>query len=264
MIVLAAAAHPDDIEFMMAGTLLRLKDSGCEIHLWNLANGCCGSNSLSREQTIETRWREACASAALAGGAAHPPLFNDLEVFYDKSSLAKVAAVVRSIGPDIILTHPPGDYMEDHQNACRLVVAGAFMRGMRNATTDPSKPPFQKPLAIYHAMPHGLKDSLRNTVEPHFYIDTSRVQERKRAMLACHASQKEWLDQTQGMNAYLDEMERMGAEVGAMSGKFEQAEGWCIHSHLGFADALFDPVRAILQDHQTNPNHINPKKCHDH
>jgi LmbE family N-acetylglucosaminyl deacetylase len=43
MKVLAAAAHPDDIEFMMAGTLLRLKDAGCEIHLWNLANGCCGS-----------------------------------------------------------------------------------------------------------------------------------------------------------------------------------------------------------------------------
>jgi LmbE family N-acetylglucosaminyl deacetylase len=43
MKVLAAAAHPDDIEFMMAGTLLRLKDAGCEIHLWNLANGCYGS-----------------------------------------------------------------------------------------------------------------------------------------------------------------------------------------------------------------------------
>lgn len=32
-VVLAAAAHPDDIEFMMAGTLLRLKDAGAQIHL---------------------------------------------------------------------------------------------------------------------------------------------------------------------------------------------------------------------------------------
>ena len=31
MRTLAIAAHPDDIEFMMAGTLLRLKDAGCEI-----------------------------------------------------------------------------------------------------------------------------------------------------------------------------------------------------------------------------------------
>ena len=38
MVVLAAAAHPDDIEFMMAGTLLLLKRAGAEIHMWNLAN----------------------------------------------------------------------------------------------------------------------------------------------------------------------------------------------------------------------------------
>ena len=54
MIVLAAAAHPDDIEFMMAGTLLRLGDAGCEVHLWTLANGCCGSNTLGREETAAT------------------------------------------------------------------------------------------------------------------------------------------------------------------------------------------------------------------
>ena len=93
MIALAAAAHPDDIEFMMAGTLLRPKDAGCEIHLWNPANGCCGSNTLSPGETADRRWKEAQASAATAGGAPHPPLFNDLEIFYDKPSIAKVAAV---------------------------------------------------------------------------------------------------------------------------------------------------------------------------
>ena len=38
-IVLAIAAHPDDIEFMMAGTLLLLKQAGCETHYLNIANG---------------------------------------------------------------------------------------------------------------------------------------------------------------------------------------------------------------------------------
>ena len=103
MIVLAAAAHPDDIEFMMAGTLLRLKDAGCDIHLWNLANGCCGSQDLSRQETITCRWQEAQASAALAAGTCHPPLFEDLEIFYDKASVEKVAAVIREIQPDIDL-----------------------------------------------------------------------------------------------------------------------------------------------------------------
>lgn len=247
MIVLAAAAHPDDIEFMMAGTLLRLKDAGCEIHLWNLADGCCGSNVLSRVEAAAVRWEEAKTSAASAGGTAHPSLFHDLEIFYDQASLAKVTAVLRRIQPDIILTQSPEDYMEDHQNTARLVVSGAFTRGMNNLPTNPAVEPYDKPLALYHALPHGLKDALRQPVEPHFFTDITFVLPRKRAMLACHASQKQWLDETQGMDAYLDEMERMSAEVGRMSGKYEFAEGWRRHSHLGFGPENFDPISDLLK-----------------
>ncbi|MEI6971274.1 MAG: PIG-L family deacetylase, partial [bacterium] len=121
-VVLAVAAHPDDIEFMMAGTLLLLKDSGAEIHMWNLANGCCGTARHSRAAISRIRAGEAKASAGLAGALSHPPLFDDLGIFYDKPSLARVAAVVRSIRPTIILTQSPLDYMEDHQNTCRLIV----------------------------------------------------------------------------------------------------------------------------------------------
>ena len=247
MIVLAAAAHPDDIEFMMAGTLLRLKGAGCEIHLWNLADGCCGSNVLSREEAAAVRWEEAKASAASAGGTAQPTLFHDLEIFYDQVSLAKVAAVLRRIQPDIILTQSPQDYMEDHQNTARLVVSAAFTRGMNNFPTDPAAAPYDKPVALYHALPHGLKDALRQPVEPHFFTDITSVLSGKRAMLACHVSQKQWLDETQGMDAYLDEMERMSAEVGRMSGQYEFAEGWRRHSHLGFGPEDFDPIADLLK-----------------
>ncbi len=252
MIVLAAAAHPDDIEFMMAGTLLRMRDASCEIHLWNLANGCCGSNSLSREETAALRWEEAQAAAALAGGTAHPPLFNDLEIFYDSDSLAQVAAVIRQIQPDVILTQSPQDYMEDHQNTVRLVVAGAFTRAMKNAVTIPPVSPYEKPVAIYHALPHGLKDELRQSIVPHFFVGITDVLERKRAMLACHASQKEWLDATQGMDAYLDEMEGMSREVGAMSKVQPVAEGWRRHSHLGFGSEDFDPLSQLLDLSHSN------------
>ena len=193
------------------------------------------------------RWKEAQASAALAGGTAHPPTFNDLEIFYDKPSVVRVAAVIRHIQPDIILTQSPQDYMEDHQNATRLVVTAAFIRGMNNACTDPIAAPYEKPVAIYHSLPHGLKDALRQPVEPHFYTDITGVLARKRAMLACHASQKEWLDATQGMNAYLDEMEGLSRAVGTMSGRFEFAEGWRRHSHLGFAADEFDPIADLLK-----------------
>src|SRR4051794_25328666 len=97
--VLAAATHPDDIEFCFAGTLLLLKEAGCKIHMWNLANGCCGSVRHNREEAARIRLQEAEASATLAGALYHPPLFDDLDIFYDKPSLAKVSAVIRSIQP---------------------------------------------------------------------------------------------------------------------------------------------------------------------
>jgi len=246
MIALAAAAHHDDIEFMMAGTLLRLKDAGVEIHLWNLANGGCGSATLSREEAISVRWQEAQDSAKLAAGTAHPPLFDDLAIYYDASSLASAAAVIRKIQPDIILTQSPQDYMEDHQNTTRLVVGGAFTRAMKNFVTSPDVAIYDKPVALYHALPHGLNDALRQPVAPHLFADIGQVLDRKRAMLACHASQKEWLDVTQGMDAYLDEMERMSREVGRMSGKYEFAEGWRRHSHLGFGPEDYDPISDLL------------------
>src|SRR5689334_8582485 len=49
---IAIAAHPDDIEFVMAGTLLRLKERGWEIHYFNLSTGNCGS---VRHNAVTTR-----------------------------------------------------------------------------------------------------------------------------------------------------------------------------------------------------------------
>jgi len=247
VVVLAAAAHPDDIEFMMAGTLLRLKDAGAEIHMWNLANGHCGTARHAREEIIRLRAGEVAASAKLAGAISHPPLFDDLAIFYDQPSLARVGAVVRAIRPAIILTQAPQDYMEDHQNTCRLIVTAAFARGMANFTTEPPQPAWDAPLALYHAMPHGLRDGLGRMLEPDLIVDTAPVLARQRAMLACHRSQKEWLDVSQGVGAYLNEMERMRIDVGRMSRRFTHAEGWRRHNMLGFGPDAFNPLQELLK-----------------
>ena len=55
LIALAMAAHPDDIEFMMSGTLLLLKKAGAEIHMCNLANGCYGSQVYSKDDAARVR-----------------------------------------------------------------------------------------------------------------------------------------------------------------------------------------------------------------
>jgi LmbE family N-acetylglucosaminyl deacetylase len=45
--VLAVFAHPDDIEFRAAGTLLLLRDRGWEVHCCNLSNGDLGSSVMT-------------------------------------------------------------------------------------------------------------------------------------------------------------------------------------------------------------------------
>jgi LmbE family N-acetylglucosaminyl deacetylase len=136
----AVAAHPDDIEFLMSGTLMRLGERGYELHYMNLANGCCGSRELDREQTAAARLEEARAAAASIGATFHPPLVADLEIFYDRPTLGRLASVMRAVAPEILLIHSPDDYMEDHMNACRLAITAAFARGMPNFPVEPPRP----------------------------------------------------------------------------------------------------------------------------
>ncbi len=245
-VVLAAVAHPDDIEFVFSGTLLLLKEAGCAIHMWNLLDGSCGSLTHSREEIIRTRAKEAADSAALANAAIHPSIFPDLGVFYDKPSLAAVSAILRSIRPQIILTHSPSDYMEDHQNVCRLITTAAFSRAMPNFLTTPDYPPYADPVRIYHAPPHGLSDGLNNPFHADFLVNVASTMEVKSRMLACHESQNAWLDGTQGMETPVKEMRRMCGRIASLGNGMEFAESWKLHSHIGFCPADFDPVRDHL------------------
>ena len=247
--VLAIAAHPDDIEFVMAGTLLLLGQAGWELHYLNLSTGNLGSTTMSPAETARVRRREAQAAAKALGATWHPPFCNDLEIFYDARSLRRLAAIIRKVAPAIILTHSPQDYMEDHMNTCRLAVSAAFVRAMPGYQTAPERAAVQTPVTIYHANPHGLRDGLRRRVHPGAFVDTTAVQARKEEALRCHHSQHGFLDSTQGMSSYLRTMDDLSREVGAMSGRFLHAEGWRRHLHWGFAGAADDPLRDALGAH---------------
>ncbi len=243
---MAIAAHPDDIEFMMAGTLCLLRDTGWQIHVLNLANGNLGSLTLSRARIAAIRRREAQAAARVIDAVWHPPICDDFHIFYDASALARVCAVVRAVAPTVVLTHSPQDYMEDHAVTSRLAVSAAFVRGMPAYRSIPPRRAEPAPVTLYHACPHGLRDGLRRRVLPGAFVDTTSVQRRKRDALACHASQQQWLDATQGMESYLGAMDTFSRTLGTLSGRFRHAEGWRRHSHLGFCDPHADPLREAL------------------
>jgi N-acetylglucosamine malate deacetylase 1 len=245
---IAIAAHPDDIEFLMSGTLMLLRSHGYQIHYWNLANGCCGSSKYDAATIARIRREEAYAAARAIGATFHESICNDLEVFYDRRLLGKVASVIREVQPQIVLTHSPVDYMEDHTNACRLAVTAAFARGMPNFVTDPPRPAISPSVTVYHAQPYSHRDPLGNVIEPVLVVDTTDIIEQKKQMLSKHASQKLWLDESQGLNSYLDTMAGLDAEVGRMSGIFKYAEGWRRHLHLGFCGPDEDPLHEALKE----------------
>ena len=245
-VAIAIGAHPDDIEFQMAGTLALLKKAGYATHYLTLASGNCGSADYNSATTRAIRNTEARAAAKVLGAEFHPCLTDDLEIIYSVELLRALAAVIRETRPGIILTHSPQDYMEDHANTSRLAVSAAFVRGMANFKTAPARPAADGSVTLFHAMPQGLCDCLRRRIVPGAFVDTSSVQKIKHEALSLHKSQQQWLDVSQGLNSYLLAMEDMSLEVGRMSKRFQHAEGWRRHLHLGFCAPEDDPLAKAL------------------
>lgn len=252
--VLAIAAHPDDIEFVMAGTLLLLANAGWEVHYFNIANGCCGSMELPRADIAFKRLEEAQRSARLIPAEYYPPICDDLGVFYDAAMLAKVGSVVRRANPSIVLTHSPIDYMEDHTNACRLATTAAFAKNVPNFECEPPMPATTGDVAVYHAQPHGNVTPLGEFVRPQFCVDVSSVVDRKRSMLECHESQKGWLGQTQKMSSYVQSMFDLGAELSRQQAGQGYWEGWRQRNPLGFGPMGHNPLATALAEFIRLPN----------
>ncbi|MDH7502995.1 MAG: PIG-L family deacetylase [Verrucomicrobiota bacterium] len=243
---MAIGAHPDDIEFMMAGTLVLLKQAGFETHYLNIASGSCGTKEHSIASIRAIRRRESQQAAHVLGAVFHPCLVDDLEIYYERKTLSRLAAIVREVNPSILLVPSPQDYMEDHTNTCRLAVTAAFVRGMRNFRTLPSRRPVDGKVTVYHAMPHGLRDPLRKRIVPGLFVNTTGVHSIKLQALSMHKSQQDWLDTSQGMNQYLQTMETFARDLGKLSGRFGFAEGWRRHLHYGFCDEDDDPLAQVL------------------
>jgi N-acetylglucosamine malate deacetylase 1 len=249
---IAIAAHPDDIELMMAGTLLLLSQAGYEIHYLNLARGNCGSLQYDGATTQQIRLQEARKAAGILGAHFHEPFCNDMEILYQVETLRRLAAIIREVKPTIVLTHSPADYMEDHTNTCRLAVSAAFTRGMPNFASLPPRPTESYDCTLYHSLPHSLTDSLRRPIMAGAFVDTTSVHATKMEALQAHQSQQNWLDVSQKLNSYLQTMEDNSLAIGRMSKVFTHAEGWRRHLHHGFCGPDADPLQELGSNYLIN------------
>ena len=244
---LAVFCHPDDIEFVAAGTLLQLHAAGWDIHYMNVASGNLGTSTLPPDEARVVRRAESQRAADLLGAQWHEGLCDDLEVVYSVPLVRRLTAVIRNVAPDILLTHAVVDYMEDHMNTARLAVTAAFARGMPNFHAHPENAAIAGDVTVYHAQPHLNRDPLGHTVVPTHFVDVTPVMNAKRAALGAHESQQQWLDTSQAMSSYVQTMEELGHEVGQMSGVFRYAEGWRRRLHAGYCAPDADPLRAALE-----------------
>ncbi len=231
-IAMSILAHPDDAEFLCAGTLARLKqEHGYEVHLASMTPGDCGSASLPPAEISRVRTDEGAKAAAIMGATFHCLQERDLLVFYNEPTLEKVTRLLRQVRPSVVFTHSPADYMLDHETTSALARAAAFAAPIPNFLHDRG---LGKPLAhiphLYYCDPIEGKDPLGREVKPSFCIDISRMIDTKSAMLSAHASQRDWLLKHHGMDQYLEAMKHWSGLRGQQHGA-AFAEGF--RQHLG-------------------------------
>ena len=231
-VILSVMAHPDDAEFLCAGTLLRLAaEHGWQVHIATMTPGDCGSVELPPEEISQVRRAEAHRAAARIGATYHCLEERDLLVFYGPRPLERVVRLLRQVRPRIVLTHSPADYLLDHEQTSTIVRGAAFAAPTPNfLLNDPAAPPMDAIPYLYYCDPLEGKDALGQAVEPSFCIDISGMIERKAEMLAEHASQREWLRKHHQVDQYLNAMRAWGAERGRTRG-LAFAEGF--RQHLG-------------------------------
>ena len=151
--VFAFSCHPDDIEFMMGGTLFLLKRAGCALHYMNLANGNCGSTELGLARDGGRAARGGPGRRGPAGGGVPREPGGGLRGALHPGAGAPRHGGDARVKPDILLLPSPEDYMEDHMNTSRIGVTAAFCRGVPNFVTLPPEPPTFQDVVLYHALP---------------------------------------------------------------------------------------------------------------
>ncbi|MFO0945499.1 MAG: PIG-L family deacetylase [Planctomycetota bacterium] len=230
--ILAIHAHPDDIEFQCAGTLLLLKARGHHVTVATMTPGDKGSAEMNSLEISSVRRAEAQGAAEILGADYHCLEFRDLAITYDNAARRRVTEFLRKVRPDIILTAPPVDYMADHEITSKLVRDAAFnasVNNYRTSTLNPAPILAHMPYLYYVDATEGV-DYYGQRQIPEFHVDVSSVFETKQKMLACHASQRNWLLKQHGIDEYLDANVRWstarGAEIGVVHAEsFRQHRG---------------------------------------
>lgn len=195
MNILAIGAHPDDIEFGCAGTLIKFAKKKHKVHMLVLTRGEVGGKPEAR----------ACEQAKAARYMGVKKIiwgeYKDTEVPRDRSVITLIEKAIRETNPDIVLFNYLADIHQDH-------------RALAHAALSASR--YIKEVLFYEV-------PTTQNFEPDVFVDISDVMEKKLKVLKIHCSQ---VNRTRVENLSILESTRSCAIFRGYQGRVKFAEGF--------------------------------------
>lgn len=225
MKIMAFGPHPDDIEFLCAGTLAKYAHAGHQVAMVLSTNGEVGSPTLPKAEIAALREAEARASAAIIHAQFFWLGYPDEFLFNSREVRLHYIDVIRQFRPDIILCPDKDhDYHPDHITTGQIVWDTHVMVTVPNIET-PTPPCVKIPEIIFMDTVAGVN------FQPEFYVDISDHWETKAAMIACHRSQETWMMAQYGVSC---------VEFGQTQSRFRGFQAGCRYAE-GFRRPKFFP-----------------------
>ena len=178
--VLIFAAHPDDAELSMGGTIAKFAAANLKVGIIDFTKGELGTRG-----TAETRQKEAFQAAITLKVAVRENLdIPDGNIQKNKENLMKVIMAIRRYKPKILFAPYFNDRHPDHIDASKIVKEALFATGLAKIKTFDKEvaQDFYRPKKLYYYMQ-------TYTFEPSFIIDISEQFETKMGAVKAYASQ---------------------------------------------------------------------------
>lgn len=183
MNIAVVTAHPDDAEFLAAGTIVKYRGKGHKVTIIICTNGNIGHPTLPKEEIAKVRWEEAKEGAKVMGVDVMNLGYDDEFMPDTKESRLKIVDALRSVKADIVFTHYLYDYNPDHRTVSRIVTDMSYLQQVKNIETKHKET--EKPAALYYMDVLSGGEFI-----PTDYVDISDVMDIKKEALLKHESQK--------------------------------------------------------------------------
>jgi bacillithiol biosynthesis deacetylase BshB1 len=174
------AAHPDDAELSMGGTIAKLTKNNFKVGIVDFTKGELGTRG-----TPEIRQQEAFQAAVHLKIAIRENLhIPDGNILNNKENLTKVVMEIRKYKPKIIFAPYFNDRHPDHIDASNLVKRAMFQSGLQKIKTFDKEVPqtAYRPAHLYYYMQ-------TYTFEPSFIVDISDSFAQKMKAVEAYSSQ---------------------------------------------------------------------------